>query len=408
MSKDYWSTYLNRINLSGASQKDRLIAKAQRIITDNFSDSPSYQSVTINGVSQDVRIVEENTLYKNSNKKRLLCKPDETISIGDLIVWDSENWLCTDADTVEIYVRGIIEKCDDYLRYLDSAGVLVEVPCIINDRILMNVEENRYYILPDNQVWVIVGNNDESAAITVDQRFLLGNNAYKVVAIDNITKPGITTFKLHTDSIIQNDNKDLQIADYYSNLRTYSITILNSDSVEITLGNTLQLEVECTNNNVLVTSPNVTYSLVTGVTGVVSVSASGVIFADALGSGSVVVNYNEATDSINIDVVAGIVENFTYNLLASIEPSSELKYNQTKIFNAYKYDSNGNLVTGVFEFTVTLGTGANTSNYLLSTSSDDSASLKCLQYPYNILLVATDQDLPANSIARTISLKGLI
>ena len=403
MVKNSWTSYQNRLNRSGATQKDRLIYNAQRVIEDQFTNSPSYHSVTVNGITQDVQII------KDSNKKRLLCKPGDTIGMGNLVVWDSVNWLCVDTDTDGLYQRGVIQKCDGYLKYLDSAGELVEVPCVINDRILMNVEENRYYLLPENQLWVIVGDDDESSAISVDQRFLLGSNAYKVVAVDNITRPGIITFKMHTDSITQNDNKNLGIADYYSNLRTYEIVILNGDSVEITLNNTLQLETECTNNSVLVTAPTIIYSLVTGATGVIGISASGVVSADALGSGSIIATYNEATDLINVDVVAGVVENFTYSLLANIEPSGELKYNQTKTYSATKRYSTGTEVTGsTFEFTVALSTGASTSNYLLTTSADAECTLKCLQYPYSITLIATDQDIPANNVARVISLKGLV
>lgn len=409
MAKDSWQVYQDRLNRSGITPKDRLITNAQRVINNQFTNSPSYQIVTINGVSQEVQIIEENILYKDSNKKRLLCKPSETISVGDIIVWNSENWLCTDTDNIEVYKKGIIEKCDDNLLYLDSAGELVTVPCVVNDRILMNVEENRYYILPDNQVWVVVGDNDDSAAIAEDMRFLLGGKAYKVVAIDNITRNGLITFKMHFDSIVEDDNTALGIANYTSRLHTYMITILNGASMEITLGDNLQLQVECTDNDEVVTSPDITYSLATGATGIVSVSTSGLISADTLGSGTIVATYNEETDSINVDVVAGVVENFVYSLVGNIQPDNEVKYNQTKNYVATKKYSTGTEVTGsMFEFSIVLGTGASSSNYLLTTSSDTQCALKGLQYPYSISLVATDQDIPANSVAKAISLKGLL
>ena len=407
MSKDHWQTYRNRLNKNGLNQKDRIIASTQRTIIDQFSNSPSYHEVTVNGISQYVQIIEDSISRRDSEKKRIICKPNDDLSIGDAIVWDSNDWLCTDIDDVEIYIRGIIEKCNNDLIYLDSDGEIVTVPCVITNKILMNQKENDYYILPDNKIMVMVADNDDSKEITVDSRFLLGSNAFKVESIDNITKPGIITLKMHFDSITQNDNKDLGIANYYSNLQTYTIKILNGDEVDITLGESLQLVLECTENDVVVVvDPYVEYSLSTGSTGYISVDSSGVISADALGSGSVIAYYKDTTDYINIDVVAGVVENYSYSLLANIEPSSEVKYNQTKIFNASKYYNTGTEVTGsVFEFTVTLGTGASSSNFLLTTSSDTSATLKCLQYPNNITLVATDGLIP---VSRVISLKGLI
>ncbi|MFA5559899.1 MAG: hypothetical protein WDA59_10705, partial [Methanofastidiosum sp.] len=88
---------------------------------------------------------------------------------------------------------------------------------------------------------------------------------------------------------------------------------------------------------------------------------------------------------------------------------NEVKYNQTKNYAATKKYSTGTEVTGsMFEFSIVLGTGASSSNYLLTTSSDTQCALKGLQYPYSISLVATDQDIPANSVAKAISLKGLL
>lgn len=408
MSKDHWQTYRNRLNKNGLNQKDRIIASTQRTIIDQFSNSPSYHEVTVNGISQYVQIIEDSISRRDSEKKRIICKPNDDLSIGDAIVWDSNDWLCTDIDDVEIYIRGIIERCNNNLIYLDSDGEIITVPCVITNKILMNQKENDYYILPDNKIMVMVADNDDSKEITVDSRFLLGSNAFKVESIDNITKPGIITLKMHFDSITQNDNKDLGIANYYSNLQTYTIKILNGDEVDITLGESLQLVLECTENDVVVIDPYVEYSLSTGSTGYISVDASGVISADALGSGSVIAYYKDVTDYIDIDVVAGVVENYIYDIVGSIQPENEIKYNQTKTYTAYKYYNTGTEVTGSFEFTVTLGTGASSSNYLLTTSTDDSVTLKCLQYPYTISLVAVDQDDITQSVTQVISLKGLI
>ena len=408
MSKDHWQTYRNRLNKNGLNQKDRIIANTQRTIIDQFSNSPSYYEVTVNGISQDVQIIEDSASRKDSEKKRIICKPNDDLNIGDAIVWDSNDWLCTDIDDVQIYIRGIIERCNNNLIYLDSDGEIITVPCVITNKILMNQKENDYYILPDNKIMVMVADNDDSKEITVDSRFLLGSNAFKVESIDNITKPGIITLKMHFDSITQNDNKDLGIANYYSNLQTYTIKILNGDEVDITLGESLQLVLECTENDVVVIDPYVEYSLSTGSTGYISVDASGVISADALGSGSVIAYYKDVTDYIDIDVVAGVVENYIYDIVGSIQPENEIKYNQTKTYTAYKYYNTGTEVTGSFEFTVTLGTGASSSNYLLTTSTDDSVTLKCLQYPYTISLVAVDQDDITQSVTQVISLKGLI
>jgi len=407
MTVNSWDVYQRRINQNGSTQKDRLIANSQRTITDKFSNTS--ELITINGTSQEVQITDENSLFKNPNKKRLLCKPDENINIGDLIVWDSEYWLCTDTDDIEIYVRGIIEKCNNNLKYLSSTGDVVSIPCIITDRILMDVKENKYYILPDNKIWVIVGFNvsllyyltlflgSSLDTIIVDQRFIFGGNAYKVEAIDNITKTGLITFKMCFDDIVQDDNTTLGIANYTSRTHTYSVNILNIDT-DITLGNTLQLELECKDNDVVVVNPSVAYSLETGSTGYISVNASGLISTIATGSGNILTTWNSSTDTINIDCVASAVTaSYVYSLVGNVQPDNEIKYNQQKVFTANKYYSTGSIVTGsVFDFSVTLSTGASSSNYLLTISSDNTCALKCLQYSNNITLVAICDAIPTS------------
>jgi hypothetical protein len=411
MSRSVWDIYQRRLNKNGTTQRDRTIINAQRLIAKDFSDSPSYKSVTINGIDRDVQIIEEHALRSDSNKKRILCKPDESISIGDLVVWNTISWLCTDTeDNIAFYERGVIEKCNNNLKYIDSAGGLITIPCVVTDRILMGQTENDYYILPDNKIMVMVADDEDSEEIVVDKRFLLNDNAYKVESIDNITKPGLNILKMSFDAITQNDNKDLGVADYYSNLVSYSINILNGDEANVALGESILLELECKDNDSVITSPDVTFTLEEGSTGYISVDSSGLVSADAIGSGSIIATYNSSTDSININVVTSTTSTYVYSLVGDIQPQNEIKYNQQKEFTAYKRYATGTVVTGaIFEFSVTLsGTGDSSSNYLLTTSTDNSAILKCLQYPYSISLVATDQDDITQSVTQVISLKGLI
>lgn len=410
MSKNSWDIYLRRLNLNGYSQKDRQIATTQRIITDKFSNNPSYQVVTINDVSQEVQIVEESSLSKKSNKKRLLCKPNDDISVGDAIIWNNENWICTESEDTQVYIRGIIEKCNNNLKYLSSSGAIVTIPCIVSDRILMGSDENNYYILPNNSIYVTVGSNSDSTPIAVDKRFILGSNAYMVESIDNITKPGLITFKMSFNAINEeDDNVTLEIANYTTDSHSYVVSILNGTSAEITLGNCLQLELECTDNSEVVTSSSIYYYLGTGSTGIVSVTSGGMVSGATYGSGTVYAVYASVSDSISIDIVTASINNFTYDLVANIQPENEIKYNQTKNFVAYKYYSTGSEVTGsVFEFTIVLSTGVSSSNYLLTTSSDTVCTLKCLEYPNIVSLIATDQAIPENTITQVISLKGLI
>ena len=81
----WWNDYQAR---RGLDRKTLYVNNMKNTISTEFKNSTSYNLVKINNVDRDVRIVEENSIIKNPNKKRLLCYPDETISVGNIILWN--------------------------------------------------------------------------------------------------------------------------------------------------------------------------------------------------------------------------------------------------------------------------------------------------------------------------------
>jgi len=212
------------------------------------------------------------------------------------------------------------------------------------------------------------------------------------------------------DAVISDDNLTLGIANYTSRSHSYNLVILNGSEINLTLSSNVQLDVQVTDNDEVVTSPSLVYSLITGSTSYLTVSTSGLVNGLVLGTGSVKASYNTSTtDSILVHIVTAATSSFVYSISADIQPSNEVKYQQSKIYQAHKKYFTGTDVTGtVFNFSVNLGTGSSTGNFTLATSSDTECTILALQYPYNITLVATDQADVTQSVSQVISLKGLI
>lgn len=238
---------------SDLTSKERTIEQMQYDILADFYDSPSYQSVTINNTSRDVQILDENAITKNPNKKRILCKPDEDINIGDDIVWNSEHWLCTNVDSDKtVYAKGIIERCNNTLKFYKNK-VLYSLPCIFTD-ISIDMEESKFMNLPIGHylIYISAGTIIKS---DINLRFILNDAAYKIEGISNATN-GIVKIELVDDEITPDDNLTLGIANYFNN---QLIEIPSTDETYVTLtpydntlilGRTLELTAHTFTNNV--------------------------------------------------------------------------------------------------------------------------------------------------------------
>lgn len=140
-----WDLYETRLNLNGSTQRDRNINYLKNNISNKVINSPSYQSVTINGNSANLVIssVSSGISTRNSLKyKQINSLPDESFMLGDLIVWDSTNWLVIEVDNDDqIYTKGKIEQCNYTLKFQTSNGSIVSCPAIFESKTSMLDED---------------------------------------------------------------------------------------------------------------------------------------------------------------------------------------------------------------------------------------------------------------------------
>ena len=127
----WWTDYQAR---RGQDRKTLFTDNMKNLVSTEFENSTSYELVKISGFDRKTRIVEESSIIKNPNRKRLLCFPDETIHIGEIVEFDNSNWICVNGDTTsKISDVGIIERCNNnVLKFYDSSSTLHSIPCIIS------------------------------------------------------------------------------------------------------------------------------------------------------------------------------------------------------------------------------------------------------------------------------------
>jgi hypothetical protein len=171
------------------------------------------------GVTTQAIIIDENAIDKNPNKKRILMKPTEDISVGDLITvtdWDSSNWLCTNRDPDDV-VRsaGIIQKTNNILTF-EISDVSYEYNCILIDKTSGALDINKYLVLEDGQILVIVKKDSYTETLVLDQRFVFNNKyIYYLTKINELTQSqsGLFYFTMKISEKSTDDDLDNNLPD---------------------------------------------------------------------------------------------------------------------------------------------------------------------------------------------------
>jgi hypothetical protein len=199
---------LQRMYNQGATFGQRAKNNLINSILSSFTNSPSYYEVNINDSDLiGVQIFENGGKETLDTSKYIMRKPNEKLYIGDIIKWFSDYWLCLKTEKINnIYDLGIIMKCDVIIKFNNRAGTLLEIPCVINNKFTMTLDNGRYLAIPDNTCEILCSNNNTNSQIEIGNRFVLGIKVYQVTNIDDIHPIGILNIKMKLDDIMAEDD----------------------------------------------------------------------------------------------------------------------------------------------------------------------------------------------------------
>ena len=354
----WWTEYQAR---RGADRKSLYVNNMKNTISTEFKNSTSYNLVKINDVDRDVRIVEESAIIKNPNKKRLLCYPDETISIGNIVLWDSENWICTETDTTsQVSDVGIISKSNNTLT-IHKNNTSYQIPCIISKSLSLNTEDNKYIETVDNSLFLTVSNTSITQQINVNDIYRIGKYNYYISSVaDDISQKGLLIFKMKYSEVEQEEH-------------VYTLTILNNDNLQIAQSQSLTINSQLTDNGEIVDSPNLIYF--SSNDNIATIDEDGIV--SIVGLGSVVISVymesnEEVSDSINVEIIEDVVNNFT----VEISGSNSIIKGYTSNYNCV-FKNNGNIITQQSEFYLTDDDGISPTS-LAQITSQDSVNNSCI------------------------------
>jgi len=291
-----WALYEKKLKIDGNSIRERSINNTIDAINDSFVNSPSYFEVYINGdeTTTGVQIVSGSSTggQSNSNIKNILMKPNDVLNNGDLIKWNNEYWLNMSVEDVGgAYLKGKIIKCTQYIT-INKNGIPSEVPIVIESAVRLysqGQDDNKYITTLSDEIIVYT---PASANIEVDDIYTIGRRNYKVKSVQDVLIDGLLVVKMEVTT------EDVVIEEH-----EYSVTILNGEEVLLSTATspTLQLEIQCKLDGVLVDNPEVIYE--SSDEDYVIVSESGLVTAIDVGMSTIIVTYGNATATIEVNSV---------------------------------------------------------------------------------------------------------
>jgi len=349
----------------------------------------------LNGIIQRGLFIEATEKISQYNDIILTSKiPFEA---GGLVFYQNSNWLMiseiqnnNEQDSSIYRVR--IRKCNNTLT-LNISGILYTVPCIVTDKITLNIDSTTYISTLDNEIYTLVANDAINSNIKVNDIYTIGNLNYQVQNIDDISKSGLLYIKMDFTAEEQ----------VFPN---YSITITNTEPLTTDATTPVQLNVEQKDGTTILTEllPVVFTS---SDELVATVSATGYVTPVNIGNVTITVTLESdasVNDSIAITVEeVPVIETYYLELTGEAEIIKAYSENYTCV----KKNNSGVVVDGaMFDFTIIPGTTP-TSAYTLTILNDTQCSIKANANTYYIDLVATDRADNTLTVSKHLKLASL-
>lgn len=251
MAYESYSAYLS-ISKLHTDPSQHYADSLQGIIDDRFSIASNYKEIslldrdTLAATTIGIRLeaiasVNMEDSIRDDYFKVLFKNKDTDIVLGDLFEFSSYRWMVIDISKNESEVMtALIQRCNAKLKFIESNNDVL--PTITNDIISIDciaekksydIEKDRYYSIPNEEVRIKIANNSDSRKIKMDTRkgtrFLLGNPvmAYNAKAIDSLSMVrtdindsnednGIILLKLQTEGLnTKTDNTTQMVAKQY-------------------------------------------------------------------------------------------------------------------------------------------------------------------------------------------------
>lgn len=304
----------------------------------------------------------------NSFDDKYICVPTGIINQGSIINALRETWICISkpVNYNGVYDKAIVRNTNNTTKIIKD-GVILSFPSIVITK-NMDITTGQIIFL-DGKLDVIVQDNLDTRKVDTNDRFIIMQDAWKVVDTDTSDK-GLITYHLNSDQIGTYDNLELEIADY-NKLITYRIDILNNNAT-INTGGTLQIQAQLINNNTSEVVPEAYFTYNTENNNIATIDNNGLVTAVSEGTGSILISCITQNGTVmnTFNYTVQVVE--TDNYTAIIEGLTTVHLNSTDTYTITFYN-NGNVYEDEFGDWTLVGDDDLSTTYGTIQSSDETS-----------------------------------
>lgn len=190
--------YKARINLYGSTQRERLLNRQKKLLSNKLPNSLSYKDILLNGEPSQLIINSGTQPYY----KEFESLPGQDINIGDYVEWANSHWLVVTCDyDDELYKDGKLNQCNWLLKWQNEDGRIIERWAVVssssgND----GIDDDKTLTLGADQLSVCIPVDEESVKIAKSEKkkFFIDNNTTNPTTYE-LTNPRnvINTFNGH-------------------------------------------------------------------------------------------------------------------------------------------------------------------------------------------------------------------
>lgn len=201
----------------GSKESDAILNSTFELVNREFSNSPTFNVVKVNGIETDARILDG----KTGLIKSMLLRPKALVNVGDYVEYNSMLWLVFDFNGETISPKATLQACNEIMKWKDVNGNIVQYPTLAtatrNTKFDITSDKMQVEMLQAG-IYAYLPYNEVTKEIRTSQRFIFGDRVYEISGTDDLTmldvnRVGIIQFSCKITTISDKDDFVARIAD---------------------------------------------------------------------------------------------------------------------------------------------------------------------------------------------------
>lgn len=227
MDNDYRELYLSKMNRMGASRYDRALKLKQHEFVKFFNNALNREDCYIDGLlTQAVFQDHSQSNNKDLSDDKYVIVPNETIAdVGSYILWRDREWLVftEEEKTIPTHQQMKVKVVNWTVKWLNDKGNIVNngagYGAYVQNQTLYTLGvayQGDLISVVNGKMMMYMQNNEDTRSIAVGTRVFIGTDVYRILFADTVSRSGLINFLMEEDTVTENDNRELGVADYWN------------------------------------------------------------------------------------------------------------------------------------------------------------------------------------------------